>query len=225
MSPGEIGSYVNYDSATATTAFLILAIVGTVAFSISGVMAAARANMDWLGAIVLAIVVAVGGGTIRDLLMGELPVSWLQDAWPVVISIATAVFILVILRLKPKVEVENWTPIEIADAAGLSAFVIIGTEIGLAAGLNPFFAILLGTVSGVGGGVLRDLLTGNKPMVLVGQIYAVAGISGAALFTLMAWAGVSSQISVWICVVVILVIRLLAIRGQWSLPKALLRTR
>ena len=212
---------MKYDSATATTAFLILAIVGTVAFSISGVMAAARADMDWLGAIVLAIVVAVGGGTIRDLLMGELPVSWLQDAWPVVISIATAVFILVILRLKPKVEVENWTPIEIADAAGLSAFVIIGTEIGLVAGLNPFFAILLGTVSGVGGGVLRDVLTGNKPMVLVGQIYAVAGISGAALFTFMAWAGVSSQISVWVCVVTILAIRLLAIRNEWSLPKAL----
>ena len=108
-----------------------------------------------------------------------------------------------------------------ADAAGLAAFVIIGTQVALNAGITPFFAILLGVLTGVGGGVIRDILTGRKPIVLVGHIYAVAGIVGGALFVVMLELGINTQVSIWISVATIFSLRMVAIRKNWSLPRAL----
>ena len=201
-------------SEASSSIFLVIEVIGTVTFAISGVMAAARASMDWLGAIVLAVVVAIGGGTIRDVLIGRFPVSWIEDASPVLVAIGTAV-----MRLRPQADLVTWTPTLIADAAGLSAFVILGTDIALESGLNGFLAILLGTITGVGGGVLRDILTGNKPIVLVGQVYALAGIAGAALFVVLIELGVNPDLSVWLPMAVIFGIRMLSIRRDWHLPK------
>lgn len=191
------------------------------AFAISGVMAAARAGMDWLGAVVLAIAVAIGGGTLRDVLLGRLPVAWLETVWPVLLAIGTAAVMLVVLRIWPRAHLEASSPILVADAAGLSAFVIVGTQIGLAATLTPVLAVMLGVLTGVGGGVIRDLLTATKPAVLVGQIYAVAGLMGGAWFVLLEGLGVDTQVSVWTSVALILAMRLAAIRYGWHLPKAL----
>lgn len=209
------------DSATASTAFLALEVIGTMAFAISGVMAAARARMDWLGAAVLALAVAVGGGTLRDVFLGRLPVSWLERVWPVTVAIGTAVVMLVVLRIWPRARLDASTPILVADAAGLSTFVILGTQIGLAADLVPLLAVMLGVLTGVGGGVIRDLLTGNKPVVLVGQIYAVAGILGGAWFVLLNALGANPQVAVWTSVAIILGVRLVAIRRDWHLPRAM----
>ena len=206
-------------SEASSSIFLVIEVIGTVTFAISGVMAAARAAMDWLGAIVLAVVVAIGGGTIRDVLIGRFPVSWIEDASPVLVAIGTAVIVIAILRLRPQADLVTWTPTLIADAAGLSAFVILGTDIALESGLNGFLAILLGTITGVGGGVLRDILTGNKPIVLVGQVYALAGIAGAALFVVLIDLGVNPELSVWLPMAVIFGIRMLSIRRDWHLPK------
>lgn len=206
-------------SGASSSIFLVIEVIGTVTFAISGVMAAARASMDWLGAIVLAVVVAIGGGTIRDVLIGRFPVSWIEDASPVLVAIGTAVIVIAILRLRPQADLVTWTPTLIADAAGLSAFVILGTDIALESGLNGFLAILLGTITGVGGGVLRDILTGNKPIVLVGQVYALAGIAGAALFVVLIELGVNPDLSVWLPMAVIFGIRMLSIRRDWHLPK------
>ena len=209
------------DEATSSTLFLVLEAIGVIAFAVSGVMAAARARMDWLGAVVLALAVAIGGGTLRDLLLGDVPVRWLIDPWPVLIAIATAIVMLVVLRIWPQAHLEGSKSIQIADAAGLSAFVIVGTEIGLEAYLAPFLAVMLGVLTGVGGGVIRDLLTSTKPAILVGQIYAVAGIAGGILFVLLDGLGVGSQITVWSSIALIMAIRLAAIRWNWHLPKAL----
>lgn len=209
------------DEATSSTLFLVLEAIGVIAFAVSGVMAAARARMDWLGAVVLALAVAIGGGTLRDLLLGDVPVRWLIDPWPVLIAIATAIVMLVVLRIWPQAHLEGSKSIQIADAAGLSAFVIVGTEIGLEADLAPFLAVMLGVLTGVGGGVIRDLLTSTKPAILVGQIYAVAGIAGGILFVLLDGLGVGSQITVWSSIALIMAIRLSAIRWNWHLPKAL----
>ena len=206
-----------------STPFLALEVLGTITFAVSGVMAAARASMDWLGALVLAIVVAVGGGTIRDLLLGHLPVSWLERPWPVVLAGATAVVLLAVLRWWPHLDPESSTPMLVADAVGLSAFVIVGTQIGLDSGLSPFLAVLLGVLTGVGGGVLRDVLTGTTPVVLVGQIYAVAGLAGGAWFALLATRGVDTQVCVWTSVAMVFVIRMVAIRRDWHLPRAMPR--
>ena len=209
------------DSVTTSAAFLVLEVVGTMAFAISGVMAAARARMDWLGAVVLALAVAVGGGTLRDVFLGRLPVSWLERVWPVTVAIGTAIVMLVILRIWPRAHLEASRPILIADAAGLSAFVILGTQIGLAAGLLPLLAVMLGVLTGVGGGVIRDMLTGTRPVVLVGQIYAVAGILGGAWFVMLDMFGANPQVSVWTSVALILVVRMIAIQRDWHLPRAL----
>ena len=208
-------------SATASTAFVVLEVVGTMAFAISGVMAAARAGMDWLGAVVLAIAVAIGGGTVRDVLLGRLPVAWLETVWPALLAIGTAAVMLVVLRIWPRAHLEAARPILVADAAGLSAFVIVGTQIGLAATLTPVLAVMLGVLTGVGGGVIRDLLTATKPAVLVGQIYAVAGLLGGAWFVLLEGLGVDTQVSVWTSVALVLALRLAAIRYGWHLPRAL----
>jgi uncharacterized membrane protein YeiH len=209
------------ESVTSSTPFLGLEVIGTIAFAVSGVMAAGRARMDWLGAIVLALAVAIGGGTLRDLLLGQVPVSWLERSWPVLVAMGTAVVLLVILRIWPVRNLESSTTLLVADAAGLSAFVIVGTQIGLDAGISPMFAVMLGVLSGVGGGVIRDVLTGNKPMVLVGQIYAVAGIAGGSLFVGLTALGVDKQVSIWTSVVLVLVIRLIAVRRNWQLPQAM----
>lgn len=206
-----------------TLPFVVLEVIGTVAFAVSGAMAAGRARMDWLGAFVLAIIVAIGGGTIRDVLLGRLPVSWLEDPWPVLVASATAVVVIIALRFRPTTDPENWTLVTIADALGLSAFVILGTEIGLQTGLTPFLAVLLGVVTGVGGGVIRDVLTDTRPMVLVGQIYAVAGLMGGALFATLTRVGVNSQVAVWSSVALVFIVRMLAVRMDWNLPRTIRR--
>lgn len=203
-----------------TLPFLVIEVIGTVAFAVSGAMAAARSRMDWLGAFVLAIVVAIGGGTIRDVLMGRLPVAWLENPWPVLVAGGTAIVVIIALRIRPTTDPENWTLVIIADALGLSSFVILGTAVGLEGDLSPFLAVLLGVVTGVGGGVIRDVLTNNRPMVLVGQVYAVAGLIGGALFALLTEVGVTSEISVWASVAVVFGMRMLAVRQDWHLPKA-----
>ena len=207
-------------AATDSPAFVALEVIGTIAFGVSGVAAAGRAGMDWLGAFVLAIVVAIGGGTIRDVLLGQLPVAWLQESWPVLVAAATAAVMIVLARIYKGSDPDRWRLVSIADALGLSTFVIVGTDVGLKAGLSPFLAVLLGVVTGVGGGVIRDVLTGNRPMVLVGQVYAVAGLIGGALFALLTELGVG-PLSVWLPVAVVFAIRMLAIRNDWNLPKAL----
>lgn len=208
-------------SALTGMGFLTVEVIGTMAFAISGVMAAARARMDWLGAAVLALVVAVGGGTLRDLLLGQLPVSWLVRIWPVFVALGTAAVMLVILRVWPNAQLDSSTPLLIADAAGLSAFVIIGTDVGLRADLNPILAVMLGVLTGVGGGVIRDLMTGNRPTVLVGQVYAVAGIAGATWFVLLTWLQWNEQLVLWSSVAMVLGLRLIAIRRNWNLPKVM----
>lgn len=208
-------------TATDNAVFVALEVIGTVGFAVSGVMAAARASMDWLGALALAVVVAIGGGTIRDLLIGQLPVGWLLHAWPLTVAALTAVATLVFLRLRPEADPMTWRSVSVADAIGLSTFVILGTEIGLQADLNPLLAVALGTITGVGGGVIRDVLTGERPMVLIGQIYAVAGIAGGCLFAVLVQLGANTQLAVWSSVLLIIVVRLVSIHRGWNLPKAM----
>ncbi len=216
---GRYRGCVTPGTATDSAVFVALEVIGTAGFAVSGVMAAARSSMDWLGALALAVVVAIGGGTLRDLLLGQLPVAWLLHAWPLTVAVLTAVATLVILRLRPDADPTTWTPVSVADAIGLSTFAILGTEIGLVAGLNPVLAVALGVITGVGGGVIRDVLTGTRPMVLVGQIYALAGIVGGFLFVVLLQVGANTQLAVWLSVLVIIAIRLVSIRRGWNLPK------
>lgn len=207
--------------ATQSGVFLVIAVVGTIAFATSGVMAAAESDMDWLGALVLAVVVAIGGGTLRDVLIGNLPVTWVRDEWPVWVGLATGVIGIALLRARPASRLTRGIPYLAADAVGLGAFVVLGTSISLEAGTSAFVAVLMGVITGVGGGVVRDVLTSRRPMVLVGQVYAVAGLCGALVYVGLDAADGREEVKVWIPIAVVVVLRYFAVRFDLHLPRAL----
>jgi uncharacterized membrane protein YeiH len=174
-------------------AVFVVSIIGTTAFALSGVMAATEAGMDWLGGVVLAAVAAIGGGTLRDLLLGETPMFWVGDEWPLFVALGTAV--------------------------GLGAFVVVGTSVALDAGTSYFIAVAMGVITGVGGGVLRDVLARRTPIVLVGEIYAVAGLIGAVVHLMLVEAGAGDVAAIWIPLAVVVVVRAAAVRWSWHLPR------
>jgi uncharacterized membrane protein YeiH len=201
-------------------AFLVVAVLGTIAFALSGVLAAAEADMDWLGAAVLAVVVAIGGGTIRDFMIGNLPVSWVGDEWPVVVAIGTAIVGLVVLRIQPEVDPRRRFWYLASDAIGLGAFVVLGTSIAIERGTSLFIAVLMGVITGVGGGIIRDVFTSRTPMVFVGQVYAVAGLIGAVVFVGLNELDANESLQVWVPTAVVVAGRALAIRFDLHLPRA-----
>ena len=200
-------------------ALLVVSVVGTIAFALSGVMAAAEAEMDWLGAVVLAAVAAIGGGTVRDLLLGETPVFWVDDRWPLLAALGTAAVALVMLRLRPSIDPRRTTLYVATDAIGLGAFVVVGTSVALDAGTSYFIAAVMGVITGVGGGVLRDVLARRTPIVLVGEIYAVAGLLGAVAQLGLREAGAGTSLQIWLSLLIIVAVRAVSVRFGLHLPR------
>lgn len=197
---------------------LLLEVVGTIAFAISGGAVAVRARMDWLGVAVLAAVTAVGGGTLRDLLLGRLPVTWIRHPWPVWVALATAVLVILDAYRHPRKAPDARRVVLVADAAGLAAFTVTGTLLALGSGVSGPVAVLLGVITGAAGGVIRDVLARQRPLILVGQIYALTAVAGAAVLVAMTEAGVPTEPARWAAIAVIFGLRILAIRRSWSLP-------
>ena len=198
---------------------LVLEYIGTVAFAVSGGAAAVRAGMDWLGVAVLAVVTAVGGGTVRDLLLGSLPVGWIRDPWPVWVALGTAAVVIAEAYWHPRKAPDSRRVILVADAAGLAVFTVTGTLLALAAGAAGPVAVLLGVVTGTGGGIARDILARQRPLILVGQIYALSAAAGWVVLVVLTDAHALAGVARWGAIAVALVLRLLAIRYSWSLPR------
>ena len=206
---------------TSSGAFLVIAVLGTIAFATSGLMAAAQNGMDWLGAVVLAMVVAVGGGTIRDVVIGNYPITWIDDEWPILVAFATAAVGIVVLRIHPSIDPTASKLYMLADAVGLGAFVVLGSSIALEHHSSAVIAVIMGVVSGVGGGVVRDVFTSRTPIIFVGQVYAVAGIVGATAHVAFDAAGARDELKVWLPLAVVVVMRALAVRYNLHLPRAM----
>ena len=200
-------------------ALLVVSVVGTIAFALSGVMAAAEAEMDWLGAVVLAAVAAIGGGTVRDVLLGETPVFWVEDEWPLIAALVTAAVAILALRIRPSADPRRSTLYVASDAVGLGAFVVVGTSVALDAGASYFIAAVMGVITGVGGGVLRDVLARRTPIVLVGEIYAVAGLLGAAVQLALREFGAGANLEIWLSLAIIVAVRAIAVRRSLNLPR------
>lgn len=184
---------------------------GVAVFAIAGTLLAFRKKMDGFGVIVLASATAIGGGTIRDLILG-LPVFWTHDEVYLYTILTAALLTIVWLRFKAYIPM---TTLQIADAFGLAFFAAMGAEKTLTAGFSPFIAVVMGTISACFGGMLRDVLARDVPMVLKGELYATTCLVGATVYVLLVpfqplialAAGMSAT----------LVMRLGAIKYQWSL--------
>lgn len=192
----------------------ILQVIGTIAFAASGALAAGKKGMDWFGVVVLAVMVSVGGGSLRDMLLGLTPVFWVESPWYVLVAAFTAMVIIPITRLQ--FNYQNY--LSLSDAIGLAVFAVLGTQTALAQGVNGFVAIIMGVVTGVFGGVLRDVLANAKPSILYGDIYALAAMAGCTAFVLLLNTAVPPLYSLWISIGIVFVLRLFAIYRDWSLP-------
>lgn len=194
---------------------LIIEAAGTFAFAVSGAAAAIRSRFDLFGIFVLAFVTAIGGGTIRDLLIGNLPVNWLTDT--LAITSATAGFVFTILIYRRMKKLEGW--LFTFDAFGLGLFTVMGTQIGLEAGMSVGISIALGTITGCFGGVLRDVLAGDKPLIFREEIYAMAAVTGGVIFVSILTLFDTLLIAQVAGILSIVLIRMIAGRYQVGLPR------
>ncbi len=193
----------------------ILDILGTVAFAISGVLAAMGERLDLFGVIIIAFVTAIGGGTLRDLLVGVEPVSWMQN-----ISYTLIILLTVGITIPFNRPIGNYKKtLLLFDSIGLGFFTIVGVQKGILFGLHPGLCIVLGTITACFGGVIRDILLNNIPIIFRKSIYASACIIGACLYLLSTQVfSLSLAISDVICICVVVLIRIGAVRYDWHLP-------
>lgn len=160
----------------------LLTIMATMTLAISGVLQAARSEMDFFGALVLACVCALGGGSLRDLLMGTTPVFWATDLlYLTTIGLTTLCAILGVRFITPGKGIRLYL-LEIADAVGLALFAILGAQKALVTGLSEPVALVMGVITGIAGGMLRDVLSQMVPVVLRGEVYASAAIIGTVFY-------------------------------------------
>lgn len=184
-------------------------------FAISGALAAGRKSLDWLGVAVIAVVTAIGGGTLRDLLLDRHPIFWIADArYLEVILAATALTLLYVYLRIPAPRA-----LFVADALGLAFFTIGGVQIAQQAGLSGLLAVLMGTITGVAGGVVRDVLCAEIPLILrKGQLYATSAIVGATLYLLLEGAGLMRDVASLCGMGIIVTVRFAAIIWRLQLP-------
>jgi uncharacterized membrane protein YeiH len=192
----------------------ILDLVGVAVFAVSGVLAARRRGLDLLGVIVIAAITAIGGGTLRDLLLNRYPIFWITDAQYLIVIIASALLTVGYLRVRPP----PGNALLVADAFGLALFALSGAQVAEAAQCPAIIVVLMGTMTGVAGGVLRDVITAQVPLILRRDIYATAAIVGVALYLLLQAFGLQRSRAFAAGMVVVVALRLLAIRWGLRLP-------
>ncbi|MDY9918764.1 MAG: trimeric intracellular cation channel family protein [Proteiniphilum sp.] len=194
--------------------FSVLDIIGTIAFAISGTLTAIEKRFDIFGIAIIAAVTAIGGGTLRDMLIGNTPVMWLQHLEYLYIVIATIIVTIFFRKSLNKLR----KSLLLFDTIGIGIFTLIGIQKGLLIGLHPIVCVLLGTVTACFGGVIRDTLCNDVPIIFKKEIYATACIIGGGIFFLTQYWGLT-QNSVYLATIIsIITIRLFAVRLHWSLP-------
>lgn len=196
-----------------STFLYIIEILGTIAFAISGIRLAAAKRFDWFGAYVVGLITAIGGGTLRDLLLG-LPIFWMQNSMYMSV---TALSLLVVIIFK-RALVGGFKTLFLFDAIGLALFVVIGMEKSLALDYPMWVAIVMGVITGSFGGVVRDILIGETPLFFRKDIYATACLSGGVVYWICDMLSFSPIIGQTACAVSVIGLRILAFHFHWSLP-------
>ncbi len=194
--------------------FYILDLLGTASFAISGALIAMNKKMDPFGVFIIAFVTAVGGGTLRDILIDRNPVTWMSDLTYVYV-IFISVIIAIIFRNKIGYLSRS---LFLFDTIGLGIFTIIGTEIGIQNNFNPLISVSLGMMTATFGGVIRDTLSNEIPVIFHKEIYATACIIGAITYLILNKFNISQEINYLITMLIIITIRLIAVKFKLQLP-------
>ncbi|MEM9921696.1 MAG: trimeric intracellular cation channel family protein [Bacteroidota bacterium] len=191
-----------------------LDLIGTMVFAISGALTAKQKQFDIFGAVVIAFVTAVGGGTIRDVLIGSTPVGWMKDLnylYVILLGVTISLFF-------RKVVQKLRRTLFLFDTIGIGLFTILGLQKTLDHGIAPIVAVMMGAVSAVFGGVVRDTLCNEIPLIFRKEIYATACIAGGILYLFLQKSSLSADWTVALTVVFTILLRGLAVRYKWTLP-------
>jgi uncharacterized membrane protein YeiH len=193
----------------------LIDILGTFAFAISGALVALDKKFDIFGVIIIAFVTAVGGGMLRDILINAHPINWIGD-----LNYLYTIFLAVIFTflVKSKIAYLSKTMF-LFDTIGISVFTLLGLQKGLSYELHPLVAVIMGMISAVFGGVLRDVLTNRVPLIFEKEIYASACLSGGVMYLILNHFMVEENINFIISALVVVIIRVVAVRFSLELPK------
>lgn len=196
--------------------FGALDLLGTFAFGLSGAMVAIRRRLDLFGVLVLAAATGVAGGLTRDLLLGDVPPAALRTTWPLAVACAAGAVAFVAAPLLDRID----RPVMVLDAIGLGVFAVAGCQKALEFGLNLPGAVLLGVMTAIGGGILRDMMAAEVPRVLREEIYALAALVGALVYVGGLWLGAGQTGAAAVAVVAAVALRIMSVRFGWRLPRA-----
>lgn len=195
------------------TFLLIIEILGTIAFAISGIRLAAAKRFDWFGAYVIGLVTAIGGGTLRDVLI-KTDIFWMVT--PLYLAV-TGLSLLTVILFRQAL-VKGMRTLFLFDAIGLALFVVIGIEKTLAAGYDMWVAIVMGIITGSFGGIVRDILIGDVPLFFRKDIYATACLAGGLIYWLVSLLQLNPIYAQSACAITVIGLRILASRFNWALP-------
>lgn len=192
----------------------LIEIIGTVAFAISGIRLAAAKRFDWFGAYIVGLVTAIGGGTLRDVLL-DIPVFWMQSPMYLSVTLMSLAAVIIFHRYL----VRGVRTLFIFDAIGLALFVVVGMEKTYAVGYPGWVAIVMGIITGSFGGVLRDILINEEPLFFRKDIYATACLAGGLGYCLIDLIpGINPMVPQVVCATIVIGLRVAAVRNNWQLP-------
>ncbi|MBR6793117.1 MAG: trimeric intracellular cation channel family protein [Clostridia bacterium] len=207
--------------------FTVLELIGVVAFAVSGAMVSVKKNMDIFGVTFLGLITAFGGGILRDTLIGKVPPAFFTNYWMVLAGTFTALIVFWVARIFRERYFSKEEPIEhinnVFDALGLGAFAVTGAQVTMAAGFEKqwLLVLLMGLLTAIGGGLLRDLMLREIPFVLNKRIYAIAALEGTAVYYVLHLLHVSEWLAASVAILVTFFMRLLATHFKWNLPHAI----
>ncbi|RZK56755.1 MAG: trimeric intracellular cation channel family protein [Pedobacter sp.] len=189
--------------------------LGTIAFAISGTFAAMQKRLDPFGVLIIAFVTSIGGGTVRDLLLGDTPVAWMRD-----VNYCLLILVTSLLTIYFKTQIKKFKiTLFLFDSIGLGLFTMVGVQKGIVFGLSPGICVALGTITGCFGGIIRDTLLNTIPLIFRKEIYATACILGGILYFALLWFNLKTDVAKIIVIAFIFTLRIIVVRYKLALPK------
>jgi uncharacterized membrane protein YeiH len=193
----------------------IIEILGTISFAISGTFAAVQRRLDPFGILIIAFVTSIGGGTVRDLLLGDTPVKWMRDVNYCLLILVTSMITMFFKRNIKKFKITLF----LFDSLGLGLFTVLGIQKGIAFGLSPGICIALGTITGCFGGIIRDTLLNTIPLIFRKEVYATACIVGGLLYFALLYFNLKADVAKILVIAFIFTLRIIVVKYKLSLPK------